>query len=100
MGKVYISNEIIEYMPDDYVPNKPQADTVYNAILDLEKSNGGAIVASKIQKNTDLGKTTVLKYLTQLTEEGYLSRRYAKVRIGGSVTVSGVYKIIKKKKNT
>ena len=88
------------YLPEDYKPNKSFIDVVYQAVVDMEQEGVEVIIPSKVQKRTKLGKTSVRVHLTKLVKEGYMTCRYAKVIVGDTTTITGVYKTTKKKKNT
>ena len=82
---------VIKYLPDDFPFRMGQGiEAVYKAVVQLEKSKELA-VPSNIRGVTQLGRTAVQGHLKELLGQGRLYVRYAKVAIGESTSIAGVY---------
>ena len=98
-GSMKFTGEVIEYLPDDFPWRVGQGKiAVMKAINDLTKQKV-MVIPSYIMKETGLGRTTVQTHLTSLMNDGVLTVVYAKVHVGYSTTIAGVYSP-KKVKNT
>ena len=98
-GRTGFTPHVIEFLPIDQTSgtiNAGYANVILNKIEEMDKK-GELITAPIIQEKLNIGKTTVIKWMTKFHKDGILNKRLAKIRMEHTTVITPVYRMKKKK---